>query len=107
MTEKKVESLLPSEPTSEKSLVDKLRLDDKASNFLFSEHREKFMTKFVIGSNELVIYGNPVAMAHESELIKSMLELDSPYYLFAHETVSEEVATVIMLYLNFYISLSF
>ena len=77
-----------------------LWISPQAKNFLNSPYREKFMTKFEIGSNKIILYGNPIVMTLHSGLIESIIEKDPPYILLNFGIVLERPITAFWLYLN-------
>ena len=58
------------------------------------------MTEFKIGKDKLVMYGAPVVMAVDSNLIESILAIDPPYTLASNMTVFGGALTVLWLYLH-------
>lgn len=89
-----------SEPEPSKQLI----LSEAAGNFLNSPYKEKFMTEFLIGSNKIKLYGNPIVMAERSELMKASLpKLSQPPYQFAEfGKILERPMTLLWLYMNGY-----
>ena len=78
----------------------KLELNEDQTDFLNVSTGAKFMTRFEIGKDKIVMYGNPVRMALNSELIKSLLSIDPPYFLAANMTIYGGALTLLWLYIN-------
>lgn len=73
---------------------------EKVDTFFNSLIYRKFLTEFTIGANKLKFYGLPLTMLKYSELIKTVITKDGPYFLVTHGTVYEKPMTVIWIYLN-------
>lgn len=97
------------EKLEEKEETEKLSLTSDEINFLTNPFREKFMTKFTIGFNKIVLYGNPIVMSNRSELIKSMLEMDredGEYFLYTRDEILEKSITILWLHINGFLTLT-
>jgi len=77
-------------------LPTKEHIDD----FLNNKHREKFMTKFIIGDEKEGFYGYLLLMAHSSRLVAGLLEKDLPYFFLADKKINKSVFTMFWLTLN-------
>jgi len=60
----------------------------------------KFLTEFTIGHNKLKFYGLPLSMRKHSELIKTILTKDPPYFLATHGTIYEKTMTLLWIEMN-------
>lgn len=83
---------------------DILGFDDEEVFFLTTEHRKRFLTKFEIGKDKIVMYGDPIKMSIASDLIKSLLltppDPDSSYQIAKDLPFRKDALTIIWLYLN-------
>lgn len=73
-----------------------------ADYFLNNPLAAKFMTKFIIGKEEVILYGNPIIMSYHSELIKSLTELEvkSEYVIAPDIPVNPKLLKIFWLHLN-------
>jgi len=102
MTSQEVKSLDETKTSEQTSLP----LSPEAQDFLTSPYREALMTPFLIGSNKLLLYGQPFLMAGYSTLIKSVIPevatSKPPHELLTFGLVLERPITALWLYLNGY-----
>ena len=78
----------------------KLNLPEVCIEFLESPAKEKFLTRFEIGVDKIVMYGSPIHMSLSSPLVKSLLDIEPPYYLASNMTVYGGAITILWCYLN-------
>ena len=69
-------------------------------DFLNNKHREKFMTKFIIGDEKEEFYGYSLLMARSSRLVAGLLEKDPPYFFLSDKKISKPIFTTFWLTLN-------
>ena len=106
----KYTSVVPSLTTTTPSLskeqrmemYSKLGLNQRYVDFLESGYNPKFLQYFEIGVDKIPMYGSIARMASESELIKSIVNLDPPYTLASNMTVLGGALTLLWLHLNGY-----
>jgi len=81
-----------------------LKLNEASSNFLNNPFKQVFMTEFILGSNKLKLYGNPVFMAEHSQFMKTSLEKFAvskpPHELLSFGLVLERPMNLLWLYMN-------
>lgn len=80
----------------------KLKLGQEEIDFLESPYKEKFLTRFEIGKDAMVMYGSPVYMAGKSDLIKTIISYDPPYVLAKDMIVYGGALIVLWLHINGY-----
>lgn len=85
---------------SRATMYQKLQLSQDQIDFLDPVKGEKFMEYFEVGNERIIMYGNPMRMALESGLIKSMLDLDPPFQLASNITVLGGALMIVWLHLN-------
>lgn len=72
--------------------------------FLTHKHRAKLSTEFKVGKNQITIYGHPLIMSENSELIDSMMdqvaESTEPIPLMSLIDVEERALQIVWLYLH-------
>lgn len=95
-----VSTVVPESKRAE--MYTKLDLSQEEIDFLENPYREKFLTRFEIGSEKLLMYGSPVHMAGKSDLIKTVMTYDPPYVLAKDMLVYGGALNVLWLFMNGY-----